>query len=415
MSSHKKNAKKHTKKHNKLINTNTEIDKVDKENKVDKEDKVDSENRSIEKSFSMLDKKVSRKPLHMFEIERVSNIMKIIPQFVKFYNKLSQDDIMAIKYYKGWGSRFQSELLSDYNRKPDEPRKIRFPFKLNEEKMLQRDILGNKTIKLLPLLTSFDIKSIPEYIKNSYSTRIELLNRLDKVYEHKDCPKMTGKEVLYRGMRMNDDLKKLKIGSTYTFKNFISTTIDKKVAEEFSGASYGDDSKPCIFVLTSMKDLPYIYMPPIKIVERDNYSKNMMNAGIYHDLSEYTLPRNLEFKIEKVIIKPLSSQHIGNYGLSIKKLETILKKKGYINNTTASTDADKSDLEGNNLEGNNLEEETKEEIIEKHLFTHATFFYCTLKTWHVRNPISWTEISLNAKFILDKSALSSWNNDNYSF
>ena len=76
--------------------------------------------------YQKIQKKITRKQYRKFGIERATTILDILPQFVKFYNKLDTNEIMAVKYYKGPGSFFQSKLLTEYNAnsKPKEPRKI---------------------------------------------------------------------------------------------------------------------------------------------------------------------------------------------------------------------------------------------------------------------------------------------------
>ena len=175
------------------------------------------------KSFKSLKARITRRSQRKFDVERVGRILDILPQFNKFYSKLSQNEIMAVKYYKGFGSFFQSQLLADYkevSKGKTEKRELSFPFSLWQEQRLRQDIFPNGT-DLLPFTKSLDIKELPKYIETSYKARITLLNRLDKIYDRKDCPRMTGKEILFRGMGMNPAIKKLKEGDTYLFKNFI--------------------------------------------------------------------------------------------------------------------------------------------------------------------------------------------------
>ena len=76
------------------------------------------------------------------------------------------------------------------------------------------------------------------------------------------------------------------------FKNFISTTADRNVSERFSE---GD----VLFVLQELTNIPFLYMPNSKINKNTgvDYTKTMSKNIPFYDLSEYTLPRNLEFKI----------------------------------------------------------------------------------------------------------------------
>jgi hypothetical protein len=126
---------------------------------------------------------------------------------------------MAVKYYKGTGSYFQTQILTMDEKKKE----LYFPFSYYDEKSIRNDIFG-KGSELIPFNKSLDIKDIPKYMENSYKTRITLFNRLDKIYDKPTCPRMTGNEVLFRGMISFPAIEKLKVGDKYTFKNFISTT-----------------------------------------------------------------------------------------------------------------------------------------------------------------------------------------------
>jgi hypothetical protein len=367
-----------------------------KKSKKTKKDKTTNKSKKLIKSFKTLKAKITRKSIRKFAIDRINKIVDILPEFVKFYNKLSKDDIIAVKYYKGFGSFFQSELLSGYNIKKNEPLKIEFPFSFYEDNSLKKDILGLKNFNLLPQLKSFDFREIPQYIKNGYTTRIELLNRLDKIYDMKDCPKLTGNEIVFRGMGENNELKKLKIGDTYTFKNFMSTTIDKNIAEQYSRGK-------CIFIFMGMKNIPFLYMPNSKLINDTKYSKFMLNTSSEWDLSEFTLPRNLEFTIEKIdynysfIYNDYGSNNNSKFG----KILNILKNKGYVYN----------DNDGNSVNGINLDE--KKNIIEQTVYKKIKYIYCTFKSWHPRTPIIYEDIiKNNTEIVINKWALETWNTNN---
>jgi len=307
---------------------------------------------------------------------------------------------MAIKYYKGRGSFFQSQLLADHRSKTkddnDNKREFTFPFSLMEETRFREDI-SPYTNELLPFTKSFDIKELPKYIETSYKARITLLNRLDKIYDKPECPRMTDNEILFRGMGMNPLIKKLKVGDTYLFKNFISTTVDRQIAENFSGGY-------CLFVLMGLKDIPFIYMPNSKGYGKQDFSKFMMEQNPLYDFSEYTLPRNLEFKIERIEKKPLNTVMFDMFDMknanTFSKLQKVLKKQGYLDNT-------------DNISGDDTiaTKPSKQELIEQHIYPQGTVYYCTLHNWHARTPIVYEEITKNAKFVLDKHALDSWSRE----
>ena len=366
-----------------------------------------TEKQKTKKSYSSLDKRITRKPIRDFEVARVQAILDILPAFTKFYDKLSHNELAAIKYYKGFGSYFQSNLLAvkpakpAKPAKPDEKKKFYVPFNYGEEISLRRDVFGIVSDTSLYFQPSLDIKEFGKYIDTSYSARIDLLNHLDKIFSRPDCPKMSGQEILFRGMQGNEAIKKLKVGDKYLFQNFISTTIDKKIAERFTGAWGGGHR--CVFVLMNMKDIPFIYMPNSKLGDTSiKYSTFMKAKNLFQDLSEYTLPRNLEFTIERIENKPISA-HPNNKNGSFATLEKVLRRKGYFNSSSASN-ANNTDATTDATTDDNIKKE-----IEKLVFASATHYYCRFNEWKPRMPIDWKTISSNVEFILDRDALESWN------
>lgn len=360
------------------------------------------ENRA--KSFKTIKAKITRKSVRKFDISRVGKVIDILPKFIKFYDKLSPNEIMAIKFYKGHGSFFQSQLLTDHRGKNkdknnDYAREFSFPFHLWAETRFRDDISPYYN-ELLPFNKSFDIKELSKYIETSYKARITLLNRLDKIYDRTDCPRLTGDEILFRGMQNNEIIKKLKVGDKYLFKNFISTTVDRNIAERFSGGE-------TMFVLMGLKDIPFIFMPNSKAYGKDKFSKFMMEQEPIYDLSEYTLPRNLEFKIERIEKKPLGEFHMyGDSDQSFAKLHKVLKKQGYMDNKPNDNVSEETD---------STTKPSKEELIEQNIFPCGKIYYCTLHNWYPRTPIIFEEITKNGKFVLDKFALDSWSRESTRF
>jgi len=369
---------------------------IKKSNKPSLETSLDTE---TELRIKNLKSRVTRKDVRKHEVERVSNIISLIPKFTKLYNKFTSKELMALKYYKGDGSLWQTQLLTNESK----IREISFPFYKREEMSFRNDIYSEGN-EIYPMLNSFDIKDIPKYIENNYRARIILLNTLDTIYNKILCPKLTGEEILFRGIIAPPSLKKCKSGDTFTFKNFISTTFDRSVAELYS-------HHDTLVVLTNMKDIPFLYMPNMKSRFSSNidYTKQLGDSRIVNDLSECVLPRNLEFKIDKIeqgIISPENSfRLIKNKGNKnrinhFSKLEKLLKKKGIL-----------EDLE-NTKDTKDTKDKTtsKNQAIEDSIFPKVTIYYCSFIKWHPRIPISYHNIIENSKFVLDKNALRTWSN-----
>jgi len=349
--------------------------------------------------YQKIKNRFTRKEVRKYEVERVSNILSLLPKFTKFYNKLSSQELMALKFYKGSGSYWQTQLLT--NEKT--PREILFPFDIYEEESFRNDIYSEGKA-IYPMLKSFDIKDIPNYIENNYKARIELLNTLDTIYNKKECPHFTGEEILFRGMSAPPSLKKCKEGDKFLFKNFMSTTFDRNIAERFSGSD-------TLLIFTNMKDIPFLYMPNNKINSSSgiNYTSRMKNLNILNDLSECTLPRNLEFTIDKIeegIMSSMESRMFDGGPMNRKtqsktirkynKLEKLLKQKGLIESSD-----DKND--------------DKNKLIEDKIFPKIKVYYCSFLKWHPRPLLYYDDIMKDAKYILDKYALKTWSNKDDNF
>jgi len=348
-----------------------------------------SENYSIK--YRKIKQNISRKDVRKYEVERVSNIISLIPKFTKFYNKLTTKEIMALKYYKGFGSNWQTQFLTNEK----SPLEVTFPFNLWEEQSFRKDIYSEGK-DIYPMLKSFDIKDISTYIENNYKARIILLNTLDTIYNKPDCPRFTGEEILFRGMSAPPSLLKCKAGDSFLFKNFISSTFDRNIAEKFSG---GD----VLLIFSDMKDVPFIYMPNGKptVSSGIEYTKRLKNLNILGDLSECTLPRNLKFKIniiEEGIVSPMQAKMISHHSINMRKnktintynkLENILKRKGFINSKEDKT-------------------EDKYKLIEDKIFPKIKIYYCSFLQWCPREELIYENLMKDVKYVLDKHALNSW-------
>ncbi len=319
---------------------------------------------------------ITLKHIRAHDVNRAHRVIKMVPTLIAFYKKLEPMQIAALKYYKGPGSFFQSMLLANYsNTKKGEKRELPFPFRKFMDTLFYRDILGKQKMEAIYELELPSATNFEKYIDQSYGKRVELLNHLDSVYDRPDCPKLTGDEVVFRGMSdVGPAITKLKPGDTYTFKNFISTTLDRKVSENFSG---GD----CVFVLTGLKDIPFLYMPGGKHQGDEPYTKFLTDISLVWDLSELTLPRNLEFEVTSVERRNINSGWRMQDTAQIGKLLKTLKNTGI---------------------------ESEEEIIENELFPKGLFIFAKLKTWLPREPLSFDKIKKEAKFVLDKGALATW-------
>ena len=364
---------------------------------------ITNTNKDYDEKYFKIKKTISRKDVRKYEVERVSNIISLIPKFAKFYNKLSAKEIMALKFYKGVGSFWQTHLLT--NEKT--PREVEFPFYIHDEQSFRNDIYGEGK-DVYPMLKSFDIKDIPNYIKNNYEARIMLLNILDSIYNKPECPRFTGEEILFRGIRAPPSLLKCKAGDNFLFKNFMSSTFDRNIAEAFAR---GD----VLLIFSDMKDIPFIYMPDNKtnVGSGTEYTKNMKNLNILNDYSECTLPRNLEFKINRIeegIVSSMQArmnmfgpmnmmQNKAKKGKAVRTyydLENVLKLKGLIDSKEDKTD-------------------DKNKLIEDKIFPKIKIYYCSFLQWLPRERLIYENLMEDVKYVLNKAALESWRDKYYDY
>ncbi len=155
-----------------------------------------------------------------------------------------------------------------------------------------------------------------------------------------------------------------------------------------------------------MKDVPFIYMPHNKptVSSGIEYTKSLKTLNILNDLSECTLPRNLEFKINKIeegIVSPIQAR-IMSHSMNMRKnktiykynkLENVLKRKGLIDSKEDKTD-------------------DKNKLIEDKIFPKIKIYYCSFLQWQPRQELIYENLMKDVKYVLDKDALDSWSEKN---
>uniref|UniRef100_A0A6C0HLX9 Uncharacterized protein n=1 Tax=viral metagenome TaxID=1070528 RepID=A0A6C0HLX9_9ZZZZ len=368
--------------------------------------------------LATIKKYIGRNNLRKYQIQRTRKILKIIPLFEKFYKKLSDHEIIALKFYKHIGSRWQTNLLTNTSKQ----REIQFPFEIYNDMELREDIIGENAANLIPV-SKTNINDMNTYIKTSLTARITLLNRLENIFNRSDCPKLTGNEILFRGISIFPELKKKKVGDTIKFKNFMSSSIDKNVGE-----GYADNT---LLVFLGLKNVPFLYMPNAKMYSEYGYkfATFIVDQSITDDLSEFVLPRNLEFKID-AIDDDYKSYTQYAHRTSFKKILKLLTKKGVLNsvkslakNTKLTDTVDKqgdeqgdeqvdanvsSTVKNNKNNKNNKNTNKSENIIKHALFSKMNVYFLSFIKMHKEEPITYNAITHNAKFILDKDALRTW-------
>ena len=229
------------------------------------------------------------KTLKKYSTRHLSQMKNVIKTFTKFYNTLDIRYIMAIAYYKGEGSRFLNEFL--YSGKI--PKKyLNVPY---DDDM--KHSYGKSVGEYKPSYYNIPLSKVEDYVRDGLEKRLTFVNTLDKIFNMDDVPKLTGDEVLYRGVNSNDNLYKLRKNQTFTMKNFISTSLSRELSEDY--AMYPNE-KSVLFIIKNCKDVPYLYIPNNNFLKKH---KKLENLKITRDFAEHLLPRNIQFKIVEVINK----------------------------------------------------------------------------------------------------------------
>ena len=375
-----------------------------------------------DESYKLIKKRITRNYVRQYAIDTTQTIINILPKFAKFYNTLTNVQLIALKFYIFYGHVFYTTLFTRIPKGTQ--REILFPFSFQDNSNLLMCINGSNIY--VPTYNSFSIQDIPKYIEYNYKLRIDILNNFDTIYDMKTCPKLTGNEILMRGMGTDNEFKNYKDGDIFTFDNFISTSLDRNIAEYFSK----NDS---IFVLRGLTNIPFIYMPNTSIYDTNNkdYITHMNSLDIIKCLHEYVLPRNLEFKIDKIDKGFRTDIHHSDYyknneikhSRSFKTLIELLQKKNIIDaNTKADADA-KADAKANTkadakadakADTNATTKIISNSIIEDTLYDTIKIYYCTFIQWKPRQKIIFYDIINNPKYVLDKKSANTWvDNDDY--
>lgn len=229
------------------------------------------------------------KTLKIYNTRHLSQMKNVIKIFTKFYNTLDIHYIMAIAYYKGEGSRFLNEFL--YSGKIPK-RYLHVPY---DDDM--KHSYGITVGEYKPSYYNISLSKVEDYVRDGLEKRLTFINTLDDIFKMDDVPKLTGNEVLYRGVNSNDELYKLRKNQTFTMKNFISTSLSRIISEDYS---IYPNEKSVIFVIKNCKDVPYLYIPNDNFLKKH---KKLHDLKINSDLAEHLLPRNIQFKIVEVINK----------------------------------------------------------------------------------------------------------------
>jgi hypothetical protein len=209
-------------------------------------------------------------------------ILPIIIDYNEIYKKLSKEERDVLTFYKGRGYVNINKLLIHNF--------LDFSYVQHILKKMLKEILPPNENVSLEIIIYYSYKLLTDKIKildgiiNKYKTKNEL--------------------IVYRGMKCDDLFSRLKINDTFTFKNFLSTSLDINVPIE----GFTND---CLLELTLPKETPICYLN-----WNVNNLKNLLNQDIQGSEFEILLGRNYEFKLTKI-----SKLKIKDYNITWKKIK----------------------------------------------------------------------------------------------
>ena len=232
-----------------------------------------------------------------YDTDKVVKMYLNITKFKKFYKNLTIEERNVIDNYKRWGyENLNRFLYSGY--KLD---KLIFPDYMGFFQEDQKPTIPKYILKYMNYKTK-DFINKPEFITTFMNKLIiNRISEIDKLFTKPHIPKLYGTEFLYRGTNGNIITdENTKIGDELVFKNYTSSTISRSVALNFTNIKTTNiNNACCLFILTGLKNIPYIYLPWFEVYKNKNIAdSHIINAD--DDEAEYLLPRNLKFKITNI-------------------------------------------------------------------------------------------------------------------
>ena len=244
--------------------------------------------------------------------------IKLKKIYDKFYNNIGKYGLYILEDYKLNGYEMINSFLYD-----------RENFFINYEKSLF-SIIDNifKNRKTIDITT---LKS--EFVNNVFYTFYRLIKsiiELDTIFTK--CPKTTEEYYVYRGINfkdkeleenMLDKLRKLKKGDTFSFENYLSTSLLNNTALEFLESHFVEtkQAKCCLFRIRIPKKMRVLYLDTeltgFSILKRKHNEEHPVYL-----MSEYeiVLPRSC-------LLKYVNSYTINGKVPTVCSIKNLDKKK----------------------------------------------------------------------------------------
>lgn len=224
-------------------------------------------------------------------------LLQLREKYDKFYSKFPKKYIISLKNYKGTDYFNINEFL--YNRDHFLKHHSISLFESINKLYNGKNTLNKKSLKL----------AFINQIQNFYNKIINDINNIDFIF--KKAPVTREVYQVFRGISFHDEniekefenqLKKLKKGEKYIFKNYLSTSLMNTIALSYIDSQFSNSrvAKCCLFKILIPKNKKFLFLDSKQFtnkIERNEYS---------HLGSEYEilLPRNSTLKfVRKYPIK----------------------------------------------------------------------------------------------------------------
>jgi hypothetical protein len=194
------------------------------------------------------------KVLRKVKTHKVLSILGYLKQFNKFFKALSTIEKSELRSYKDFGYISINKYLFNNNKLNE----LYISKELFVDRLKEYFSKNTKDLVDISIINPSNLKQLVELYVNK--NIIDPINTIDKIFQNPSIPKLTGKELLYRGTRDHSiTTKNSKIGDEIVFKNFVSSSTQQFVSEMFIKHKSKDSC--CMYVLTNLKDIPFIYLP----------------------------------------------------------------------------------------------------------------------------------------------------------
>jgi len=253
---------------------------------------------------------------HREKTKKIITMLSNLKKFTAFYKELKPEERETLQDYKYSGYVKINKYLYSGNKMQD--------FYIDDIFLEDIKKYFSKETKDLADIKSINPGNIKKYVELYINNKIvKSINTIDKIFQSPKIQKLQGNEILYRGTIGHSITKKTsRVGNEVVFKNFISTSTEQYISEQFISNRKPKDKICCMYILHNMKDVPFIYLP-WQIKDSDKLNKKYISQA-FSDEFEFLLPRGLKFKISK---KEYIDYKFSNNWMAFKSMKKLSFEK----------------------------------------------------------------------------------------